>query len=126
MDQPDELRKLAQDKIVAESGAALDRVGVAAAGLLADLYATGLAHGITPQDWAAVTALPRACWDASRAAGRRQLMAAERARTMSGRTPFAPVSPVGTPHDAVDGLRMQPRVVAAPVGPARPGPGLSR
>lgn len=65
MDQREELRKLADDKIVNVRGAALDRVGVAAARLLADVYATGLAHGITPQDWAAVIALPRACWDAS-------------------------------------------------------------
>lgn len=46
MDQPDELHKLAQDKIRAESGAELDRVGEAAARLLADLYASGLAHGM--------------------------------------------------------------------------------
>ena len=49
MDQRDELRKLAEDKLVVASGAALDRVGEAAARLLADLYATGLEHGIKPR-----------------------------------------------------------------------------
>ncbi|MBK5308319.1 MAG: hypothetical protein JJD92_16690 [Frankiaceae bacterium] len=68
----DQLRKLAQDKIVAETGKALDVIGEAAAALLADLYAAGLAHGITPDDWASVTALPGACWDVSRARARRQ------------------------------------------------------
>ena len=38
-----DLRKLAQDKILAESGKALDATGEAAAALLADLYAVGLA-----------------------------------------------------------------------------------
>lgn len=42
-----------------------------AARLLADLYATGLRHGIAPDDWAAVTALPGACMDACRAQQRR-------------------------------------------------------
>ena len=125
MDQRDELRKLADEKIVAESGAALDRVGVAAARLLADLYATGLAHGVSPQDWAAVTALPGACWDAARAVDRRQQLAAERARTTSGRLPFALGSAVGSPHDAAD-LSGPRRVVTPPVGPDRPARGLSR
>ena len=126
MDQRDELRKLAEEKIVAESGAALDRVSMTAARLLADLYATGLEHGITPQDWAAVTALPGACWDAARALGRRQQLAAERARTMTGRLPFTPGSAVGTHHDPAETRRVHLRVVAPPVGPDRPGRGLSR
>ncbi len=125
MDQQDELRKLAEDKIVAESGAALDRVSMAAARLLADLYATGLEHGITPQDWAAVTALPGACWDVARAANRAQQLAAERARTMTGRAPFSPGSTVGMHHDVAD-LSLPRRVVVPSVGPNRPGRGLGR
>ncbi len=124
MDQRDELRKLAEDKIVAESGAALDRVSMTAARLLADLYATGLEHEITPQDWAAVTTLPGACWDVARALDRRQQLAAERARTMTGRLPFVSGSAVGMPHAVADLSR--PRRVVPPVGPDRPGRGLGR
>lgn len=126
MDQRDELRKLAEDKLVVASGAALDRVGEAAARLLAELYATGLEHGITPQDWAAVTALPGACWDAARALDRSQQLAAERARSMTGRLPFAPGSAVQTHRDADDVPRMRLHVVAPPVGPNRSGRGLGR
>lgn len=125
MDQRDELRKLAEDKIVAASGAALDRVSAAAARLLADMYATGLAHRITPQDGAAVMPLPGACWDAARAADRRQQLAAERARSMSGRLPFGPGSAVAAPHDVADFSRPR-RLVVPLVGPDRPGRGLSR
>lgn len=39
MDQRENVWKLAEDKITAQSGAALDHVGEAAARLLADLYA---------------------------------------------------------------------------------------
>lgn len=74
------LRKLAQDKIVAESGKALDATGEAAAELLADLYAVGLAHGRTPEDWAWVTALPAACWDASRELAARRRRAVDLSR----------------------------------------------
>ena len=72
-----DLRKLAQDKIVAESGRALDATGEAAAALLADLYIVGLAHGVPPQYWAWVTDLPSACWDVARdvAARRRNAIA---------------------------------------------------
>jgi hypothetical protein len=38
----------------------------AAAALLADIYATGLRHGITPEDWAAVAGLDIECLDAIR------------------------------------------------------------
>lgn len=38
----------------------------AAVALLADLYATGLRHGITPEDWAAVAGLDIECLDAIR------------------------------------------------------------
>lgn len=37
-----------------------------AVALLADLLTAGLRHGITPADWAAVTALPTSCLDACR------------------------------------------------------------
>jgi hypothetical protein len=37
-----------------------------AVALLADLYATGLRHGITPEDWAAVAGLDIECLDAIR------------------------------------------------------------
>lgn len=55
------LRRLAKDKIVAETGKALDVIGEAAAAMLADLYAAG-----------SVTGLPGACWDVSRARARGQ------------------------------------------------------
>ena len=126
VDQRDELRKLADNKIVAESGEALDHVGEAAARLLADLYAIGLAHDVTPQDWAAVTALPGACWDAARALDRRQQMAAERMRIMTGRLPFDPASAVGTHHDADDVRGTRLHVVAPPVAPIRLGRGFGR
>lgn len=83
MDQRDLLGKLAEDRIMADSGAALDSVGQAAARLLADLYTVGLEHGVTPQDWAAVTALPGACWDAARALARRQLLIQDRASRLA-------------------------------------------
>ena len=77
-----DLRNLAQDEIVAESGRALDATGEAAAALLADLYLVGLAHGVTPQYWAWVTELPSACWDMTRdvAARRRTAIALGRAQ----------------------------------------------
>ena len=74
-----DLRQLAQDKIVAESGKALDATGEAAAALLADLYIVGLAHGVTPQYWAWVTDLPTACWDVTRDVAARRRMAIEAA-----------------------------------------------
>ena len=126
MDQQNELRKLAADKIAVEGGAALDRVGEAAARLLADLYATGLAHGVTPQDWAAITALPRACWDAACALDRRQQLAAERARTLTGRPPTGTATAVGSPHEAADVPWTRLHVVAPTVGPDRPSRGRGR
>ena len=72
-DQGEILRQLAEDKIVASSGRPLCAEGVAAARLLADLYAVGLTHGITPQEWSWVTDLPDACWNASRDAAARRL-----------------------------------------------------
>ena len=83
MDESD-LHKLAQAKIVAETGRALDATGEAAAALLADLYIVALAHGVTPQYWAWVTDLPTACWDVTRdvAARRRTAIALGRAKDL--------------------------------------------
>ena len=50
----------------------LDAVGTAAVDLLTELYAVGVAHGISPDDWEAVTSLPLACLDVTRAQARRQ------------------------------------------------------
>jgi hypothetical protein len=50
----------------------LDAVGTDAADLLTELYAVGVARGISPEDWEAVTSLPLACLEASRAQARRQ------------------------------------------------------
>ena len=83
MDEREVLRKLAEDKIVAVTGRALGLIAEAAARLLADVYAAGLAHGITPESWAAVSALPGACWDTSLAQARQQQRAADRTVTMS-------------------------------------------
>ena len=76
-----DLRQLARDKIVAESGRALDATGEAAAALLADLYIVGLAHGVTPQYWAWVTDLPTACWDVTRDVAARRRTAIALGRT---------------------------------------------
>jgi hypothetical protein len=77
---PGELQELAERKVLAASGRAeLGSAGRAAAALLTDLYRAGLRHGITPQDWAAVAALPTACWDATAAAIRAQQIARDRA-----------------------------------------------
>ena len=72
LDQGEVLRQLAEAKIVAASGRPLRAEGVTAARLLADLYAVGLTHGVTPQEWAWVTDLPDACWNASRDAAARR------------------------------------------------------
>lgn len=85
-----DLRKLAQDKIVAETGKALDATGEAAAALLADLYAVGLVHGVTPQDWAWVTALPGACWDVSRELTARRQTVIDRSRREDPRVTSGP------------------------------------
>lgn len=108
-----DLRKLAQDKIVAETSKALDATGEAAAALLADLYAVGLAHGVTPQDWAWVTTLPGACWDVSRELeARRRQAAMERSRREDPR-----ITPPGA------GLRPEPfRAAAPPPSHVRRGP----
>ena len=91
-----DLRKLAQDKIVAESGRALDATGEAAAALLADLYIVGLAHGVTPQYWAWVTDLPTACWDVTRDVAARRRTAMALGRTKEPQVP--PRGPVPLPQ----------------------------
>lgn len=44
----------------------------AATALLADLYEAGERHGVDPDDWAAVTAMPSAALDVVRATDRRR------------------------------------------------------
>ena len=107
-----DLRKLARDKIVAEGGKALDATGEAAAALLAELSAVGLAHGVSPQDWAWVPALPAACWDASRELAARRRTAIDRSRQQE---PW-----VTAPSP---GLRADPeRPAGPPPSPVRRGP----
>ena len=79
MDQGEVLRQLAEDRIVATGGRRHGPEVRAAARLLADLYAVGLSHGITAQEWAWVTDLPDACWHASRDAACRRQRQVERA-----------------------------------------------
>ncbi len=58
----------ARDKIDACPTSAQNHVEVreGPAVLLADLFAVGLRHGISPADWAAVAELPTSCLDACR------------------------------------------------------------
>jgi hypothetical protein len=69
---PETLHKRAVAMIVAGGRVPLDAVGTAAADLLTELYTVGVAHGISPDDWEAVTSLPLACLDVTRAQARRQ------------------------------------------------------
>jgi hypothetical protein len=82
MDQSEMLHKLAAAMIVAEGRVPLDAVGVTAVDLLTELYAVGVAHGIAPEDWAAVTSLPLACLDVTRAQARRHRPISNRAAQM--------------------------------------------
>jgi len=109
-----DLRKLAKDKIVAESGRALDATGEAAAALLADLYIVGLAHGVTPQYWAWVTDLTTACWDVTRDVAARRRTAIALSRTKDPQVP--PPGPGLLPRP-VSGLPPQPPQVRR--GPSR-------
>lgn len=86
MNTPDGLLLIARDKIDACPTYARNHVEVreAAAALLADLFAVGLRHGITPADWAAAAALPTSCLDACR----------ERQVRMSRLTDLSPQNPV--------------------------------
>ena len=98
-DQGEVLRQLAEDKIVAASGRSLRAEGVTAARLLADIYAVGLTHGITPQEWAWVTDLPDACWHASRDAACRQQRARDRAQSPTESPTVVPPPVPGMPRD---------------------------
>ena len=84
---PPALLLAARTKINAHPTSAGDRdeVRVAAATLLADLFAAGLPYGITPTDGAAVAALPTSSLDAYRA---RQV---RRSRVTTG-SPKNPIS----------------------------------
>ena len=72
MDQSEALHKRAVVMIVAGGRVPLDAVATAAVDLLTELYAIGVAHGISPEDWEAVTSLPLACLDVTRAQARRR------------------------------------------------------
>lgn len=62
-----ELLAFARDKIDACPTSARNDVAVReAAAVLADLFAVGLRHGVSPADWAGVAALPTSCLDACR------------------------------------------------------------
>lgn len=82
-----ELLLAAGNKIDACPTSARNHVQVreAAAALLAELFAVGLRHGITPADLAAVAALPTSCLDACR---ERQL----RMSRLAAHSPQNPVS----------------------------------
>lgn len=99
MDPREVLRHLAEDKIVAASGMPLGVTGAAAARLLADVYAVGLTHGITPDDWAWVTALPDACWDASRALARLQQRVTDHVNGLNESPTVVPPAVAGRPWD---------------------------
>lgn len=97
MDQSEVHHKFAAAMIVAHSRVPLDAVGAAAADLLTELYAIGVAHGISPEDWAAVTSLALACLEVTRAQARRKRPTSERAvRTAEVQLP---------PRPAVEPLR---------------------
>ena len=69
---PEALHKRAVAMMVAGGPVPLDVVGSAAADLLTEPYAVGVSHGMSPDDWEAVTSLPLACLDVRRAQARRQ------------------------------------------------------
>lgn len=93
----DELLVLARARIAACQRSDPDRgASERAASLLADLYATGLRHGIAPDDWAAVTALPGSCLHACRA---RQRRSAWRLRREPIRSPSGVVHNFGRSRD---------------------------
>ncbi len=83
MDQSEALHKRAVVMIVAGGRVPLDAVTAAAVDLLTELYAVGVAHGISPEDWEAVTSLPLACLDVTRAQARRQRPISPRTATVA-------------------------------------------
>lgn len=62
----EELRRIAASKVRGYGPELSPGQREAAVQLLADIYATGLRHGITPEDWAAVAGLDIECVDAIR------------------------------------------------------------
>jgi hypothetical protein len=92
----EELHRRAVGMISSGGRVPLDTVGLLAADLLTDLYIVGMARGITPEDWEAVTSLPLACLDVSRALASRHRP-----------TPAGPVSPA-------QGQSAPPRPLALP------------
>ena len=119
-DQGEVLRQLAEDKIVALSGRSLRAEGVTAARLLADIYAVGLTHGITPQEWAWVTDLPDACWHASRDAACRQQRARDRAQSLTEIPTVVPPPVPGMPWEQPY-LAPGRSLGSPPPSPGRPG-----
>lgn len=75
MDQPgssaEALHRRAVMMIAFGGRVPLDAVGTVAAALLAELYVEGVAHGVSPKDWEAVTSLPLACLEVCRVQARR-------------------------------------------------------
>ena len=100
MDRSEALHKLAVAMIVAGGRVPLDAVGSAAADLLTELYAVGVAYGVSPQDWAAVTSLPLACLDVTRAQACRQRPISHRALPVAERK--APLPPAVQPGRGFD------------------------
>ena len=93
---PEALHKRAVAMIMAGDRVPLDAVGTAAVDLLTELYTVGVAHGISPDDWEAVTSLPLACLDVTRAQARRQRPTRRCDAPMTLRQPPA-VAPTPTP-----------------------------
>lgn len=90
-DRSEVLHKFAAAMIVAHTRVPLDAVGEAAAELLTELYAIGVAHGISWEDWDAVTSLPLTCLDVTRAQARRKRPTSKRAvRTAEVQLPLRP------------------------------------
>ena len=112
MSEPSEMQELAEGKIQAASGLReLGPAGRAAALLLTDLYRAGLRHGISPQDWVAMAALPTACWDATVATARAQQVARDHAVALQADLTVVPKDPKQAPEPFLPGppRRPQPR-----------------
>ena len=80
----------------------LDAVGTVAADLLTDLYLVGMARGITPDNWEALTSLPLAGLDVSGALGPSSLAHPLRGDA-TGQRPATP--PAAVPASSTDGPR---------------------
>ena len=94
MDRSEALRRRAVVMIGEGGRVPLDAVGKAAVDLLTELYAVGVAYGISPEDWEAVTSLPLARLDVTRAQARRQRPSRDRPISMTeGQPPQLPTVP---------------------------------